>query len=151
MVILESTVYFDNIKLIERLYPAGKSGEFLNKFMRDSLVQGIGLLVLNQFKDEVYSAKMGKYHISMVSREIPFPGNPDIKKPIFMYSIADSDTNINKLLRTMTKALDLFLNRFSRNDIYAKDSKAFLEFADRFDKIFEEFIFTMKDRLKQIF
>ena len=85
MVILESTIYFDNIKLIERLYYAGKSGEFLDKSMRDGLVQGIGALVHNQFQDEIYSAKMGHYQISMVSREIPFPGNPDLKKPIFMY------------------------------------------------------------------
>ena len=151
MVILESSIYFDNTKLIEKLYPGSKTGELLEKDLRDSLIQAIGLLAHNQFHDEVHGASIGNFQISMISREISFPGNDKVEKPLFMYSVADLDTDMPKLIKAMNDVLDQFVNRFSRNDIYDKKIKKFHKFESRFEKMFDGFIFSLKDRLSQIF
>ena len=151
MVILETTIFFEGKKLIEKLYPAGKSGEFLEKSKRDSLVQAIGALAHNRFEDEIHSAVIGSYQISMISREIQFPGDEEIVKALFMYSICDTNTDKTQLLTNMNEAMDIFLNRFSRNDIFEKNEKIFSSFAERFDKVFEGLIYSLKYRLKQIF
>ena len=148
MVILETTIFFDGTKLIEKLYPAGKSGEFLEEAKRDSLVQAIGTLAHDRFDDEIHSAKIGTYQISMISREIMHPGDETIKKAIYMYSISDLNTDNDLLIKNMNTAMDQFLNRYSRNDIFEKNVEKFKPFAKRFDKIFEGLIYSMTDRLK---
>lgn len=151
MVILDTTIFFENVKLIEKLYPAGKSGEFLDQSYRDDLVQAIGTLVHDRFDDEVHSAKIGDYQISMIEREIEFPGDANIRKPLFMYSICDIKTDVNRLLSCMNEAMDQFLNRFSRNDIFERNIAVFSEFTERLEKIFASLIYSLKDRMKRIF
>ena len=108
--ILETTIFFNGIKIVEKLYPAGKSGDFLNEEMRDNLIQAIGSLAHDRFHDDIHGAKIGNYMVSMISRDISMLGNEEIKKPIFLYSISDIDTDVAQLVKKMKEALDVFLN-----------------------------------------
>ncbi len=151
MVILETTIFFKETKLVEKLYPAGQSGKFLEQSMRDNLVQAMGTFAHARFDDDIHSARIGNFQIGMISRQIQFPGNKEQTCPIFMYSICDGDTDKDQVLKCMNEAMDQFINRFSRNDIFDLNTKKFVKFTGRFDKIFSGLIFSMKDRLKQIF
>ncbi|UYP47420.1 hypothetical protein NEF87_003705 [Candidatus Lokiarchaeum ossiferum] len=100
----------------------------------------------NAFNDSIENFAVGEFQITMITHEIEKPGTEELL-PIRMYSIAEKDTNKEKVKEVMNEALLQFLNRFSRFDIFQMNKELFKEFLDRFDKIFKGLIETPEESM----
>ena len=100
----------------------------------------------NAFNDSIENFAVGEFQLTMISQDIEEPGTENMI-PIRMYSIASKGDNKDKIKSAMIETLTQFLNRFSRFDIFQKNSELFKEFLDRFDKIFKGLIETPEESM----
>ena len=152
MVVLETTVVFKETILVEKLYPAGKNGEFLDRTIRNGLISSISNLAERAFQDELQSVNLGPYQIVQFSQEIKQTEKK--KSPIetiSMYTIAEKNTNKKEITKCMQASMNQFLNRFSKYDIFQLNTKKLQKFEDRFEKIFQKLIYSDEERLRSVF
>ena len=140
MSILETTILFEGETLLNKKYYSKTSKKVLDKKNRDNLMNAILGLSSQAFDDEIKSFVVGDYSIAMIKQEIDDLITSGKKIPIRMYSIVENGYKQKELHVLMEDALFQFTNRFSRIDIFTKDQFNFVEFIDRFDKIFASFI-----------
>ena len=140
MSILETTILFEGETLLNKKYYSTTSKKVLDKKNRDNLMNAILGLSSQAFDDEIKNFVVGDYSIAITKQELEGLTNPEEKVPIRMYSIVENGYKQKELHALMENALFQFTNRFSRIDIFAKDQAKFVDFIDRFDKIFASFI-----------
>ncbi|MCK5342387.1 MAG: hypothetical protein KAR20_03235 [Candidatus Heimdallarchaeota archaeon] len=140
MSILETTILFEGETLLNKKYYSTTSKKVLDKKNRDNLMNAILGLSSQAFDDEIKNFVVGDYSIAMIKRELEDLHDSGKKIPIRMYSIVENGYKQKELHVLMEDALFQFTNRFSRIDIFTKDQTKFVEFMDRFDKIFASFI-----------
>ena len=111
----------------------------LGEKSRTALLSAVLGLTKNAFNDSIENFAVGEFQITTITQEIE---DPETEKmiPIRMYSIAGKGTNKERIKEVMHEALSQFLNRFSRFDIFQKNTELFKEFLDRFDRIFKGLI-----------
>ncbi len=140
MSILETTILFEGETLLNKKYYSTTSKKVLDKKNRNNLMNAILGLSSQAFDDEIKNFVVGDYSIAVIKHELDALNNPGEKIPIRMYSIVENGYKQKELHVLMEDALFQFTNRFSRIDIFTKDQSKFVEFTDRFDKIFASFI-----------
>jgi hypothetical protein len=138
--ILETTILFQGETLLNKKYYSKTSKKVLDKKNRDNLMNAILGLSSHAFDDEIKNFVVGDYSIAIIKRDLDALNNSGEKVPIRMYSIVENGYNQKELHVLMEDALFQFTNRFSRIDIFTKNQTKFVEFMDRFDKIFASFI-----------
>jgi hypothetical protein len=151
MVVLESTIMFRDVLIVEKMYPAGKTGSMLNKDIRDGLLMSLTNLAKQAFHDELESVNVGDYQILQISKPISPVGVKNQIDPLSIYTIADIKTNKKDILKSMEASLTQFLNRYSIFDLYNAPPSKFAKFGERLEKIFGSLIFTTEERLRSVF
>ncbi len=118
----------------------------LGEKSRTALLSAVLGLTENAFNDSIENFAVGEFQITTITQEIE---DLETEKmiPIRMYSIASKGTNKEKVKEVMHEALSQFLNRFSRFDIFQKNTELFKEFLDRFDRIFKGLIENPEESL----
>ncbi len=141
MAILELSILFDGKNIYEHKFYSSISSVKIDDSVRDNLMQAVVGLSEQAFNDQVKKFCIAEYAIMMKTDTISVPGEDDHEIPIRMYIIAENETtNEKKVLSLMETAMFQFLNRFSFFDIMNKDTTKFVEFSDRFNKIFKDVI-----------
>ncbi|WP_371802766.1 hypothetical protein [Candidatus Lokiarchaeum ossiferum] len=151
MVVLETTLVFKNTVLVEKLYPAGKSGDFLTKDIRTGLLNSLTHLAERAFQDKLQNVSLGPYQIIQISQEIRQKKKDSPIDFLSMYTIAQKNTNSKEVVKCMQKAMQQFIDRYSIFDIYSLNQQKFLKFADRFEKIFSKLIISDEERFRAVF
>lgn len=140
MAVLELAILFERENIYEHKFYNSTAEVKLDESIRDNLMQAVVGLSEQAFNDEVKKFCIANYSILMITDKIGIPGEEEEEKPIRMYAIAENGINEKKVMSCMEDAMFQFLNRFSRYDIMQKDMKKFVEFSERFNKIFSEVI-----------
>ncbi len=77
--------------------------------------------------------------------------NPSHVEALQMYCIIEKGTDERAIKSSMADAINQFLNRYSRNDIFDKKIRKFRKFTDRMENIFKDLILKSEDRFKSLF
>lgn len=151
MVVLETSLIFKDTVLVEKLYPAGKNGDFLAKEIRTGLFNSLTHLAERAFQDELQNVSLGPYQIIQISQEIRQKVKNSSIDLLSMYTIAKKETNTKEVVKCMRKTMQQFIDRYSIFDIYELKVQKFSKFADRFEKIFSKLIFSDEERFRSVF
>ncbi len=139
MSILEASIFFKGETLLDKQFYAGIGPELIPN--RVDLIKAIVNMAENAFMDEIKKFSVGPLDIYLRSDKIACIDNCEEIIPIYIYIIAESNTNSKAIEDGMQEALFQFVNRFSKIDIFGKDFPKFEPFAERFYKIFKGLIF----------
>jgi hypothetical protein len=151
MPIFKNTFFFDGTKLLETSLTEESAGNpeglDLEKFEKK-----IVNMIQKEVNREIQTKNVGNYHLSLISRQITFPGKSGISKPLILYVICDSTINNQKLKTYMNELMNLFTTRFSRNTIFDKKLNKFQSFNNHFEKTYERvFNQGFTDKIKSFF
>ncbi|MBN2154562.1 MAG: hypothetical protein JW776_00775 [Candidatus Lokiarchaeota archaeon] len=150
--IYETGILVDGNILIEKKYYDASNA--LDNQLRAGLLAAVDGFAHDAFNSTLESFTLSSYTLVAISKilEIPVIPEESVKSHTLMiFTIIEKDTNERAVKVCMQKALDQFLNRYSVNDILTKDSKYFMKFTGRFDKIFKDLILKSEDRFSSMF
>ena len=147
---------FKGTNLIEKQFYS--TDDFIDRNIRNSLLQAISGLAANAFNDEIRSFSLGDYSIILMTQVLSDPNQinnpsytPSFVDTLLMFCICEKNTDEKAIQKGMADALFQFQNRYSLNDIYAKKKKKFKKFPERLDNIFKDLILKSEDRFKLLF
>ncbi len=152
MAIFETGILLDGKILLEKKYYDASNA--LDNQLRAGLLAAVDGFAHDAFNSTLESFTLSSYTLVAISRNLEIPIIPEeqVKSHTLMiFAIIEKDTNERAVKMCMDKALDQFLNRYSVNDILTKDSSNFVNFTNRFDKIFKDLILKSEDRFSSMF
>ena len=152
MAIFETGILLDGKILLEKKYYDASNA--LNNQLRAGLLAAVDGFAHDAFNSTLESFTLSSYTLVAISRSLEIPIIPEEKvksHTLMIFAIIEKDTNERAVKGCVNKAMDQFLNRYSVNDILTKGSSNFVNFTNRFDKIFKDLILKSEDRFSSMF
>lgn len=147
MSVLETAIVLDGSVLVDKQFYFERAQKMIKN--RADLINAITSMAENAFGDEIQSFRVGNYEIVFISKEVERLDNPESPCRLYMYTIANENTDKKALIDKMENTLFQFTNRFSRIDILAKKTSMFIPFSDRFDNLFKGLIYKTDEEMEE--
>ncbi|MFO7797072.1 MAG: hypothetical protein ACQERB_13715 [Promethearchaeati archaeon] len=154
MTVLELGINLGSRNIFERKYYT-TSNNPLDPNLRAGFLSALESFTSEVFGDDINVVSLASFKLVCYSEMVSLPlseEEDDNTQPLLFFAIIEKGTDAEIVKKELINISRTFLNRFSRNDIFAKKKKYFeKKFTSRVDDILGDLKLKTEDRFRSIF
>ena len=144
---MEVGINLGNRNIIESIYYT--SSDVLDPQLRAGFLSALESMTTDFVDDDYNEISLASFKLVCLSKMIT--DDKYNTHPLIAYAIIEKETDSNIIKQLLNEVLQVFLNRYSLNDIFSEEREFFRKFEERINQIFGDLIVKSQDQFKSIF